>query len=152
MKLTFNKLNERLQSIFGNEENYEGFQNLRYDLNHNNEMFDNEGNVITKKEANDRVRNYVFNILNIDEHSSKRDRKRAMKKYGDELFAVIEEEIDIKVETGFQESEFFNKFVEMRNLKRGDRQEFWTNEDVVLSVVKVAGDHHDFNCSRVRIA
>ena len=41
--------------------------------------------------------------------------------------------------------EWFDKYVDNRNLKRGDKNEFWTDEDVLLSVVKVAGDHHDFN-------
>ena len=47
---------------------------------------------------------------------------------------------------------WFDKYVDNRNLKRGDKNEFWTDEDVLLSVVKVAGDHHDFNLGRVRIA
>jgi len=67
-----------------------------------------------------------------------------MKKYGAELFEVIEEVIDIKVETGFKDSEWFQNFVEERNIARGDSQEFWTEEDIVLAASKIAGDHHDF--------
>ena len=61
----------------------------------------------------------------------------------------MEEEIDVKVETGFKESEFFNNYVETRNLSRGDRQEFWTDDKVVLSTTKIAGDHHDFTLQRL---
>ena len=32
----------------------------------------------------------------------------------------------------------------MRNLSRGDSQEFWSDNDVILSISKVSGDHHDF--------
>ena len=74
------------------------------------------------------------------------------KKYGHEFFEVIEEDIDVAVEEGFRADEWFDKYVDNRNLKRGDKNEFWTDEDVLLSVVKVAGDHHDFNLGRVRIA
>ena len=132
------------------EENYEGFKKLTYDLNHNpNEMFDEDGNKKTKRDAEDAVRKFVYAIMGLNENSTKRDRKRAMKEHGIELFEVMEEEIDIKVETGFKESEFFNNYVETRNLSRGDRQEFWTDDKVVLSTTKIAGDHHDFTLQRL---
>ena len=152
-KMLFSDLSTHVQTVFANlcedgvtpEENYEGFKKLTYDLNHNpNEIYDEEGNKISKKDAEDAVRKFVFAIMGLTEHSTKRDRKRAMDKHGIELFEVMEEEIDIKVETGFRESEFFNNYVEQRNLSRGDSQEFWTNEKVILSVTKISGDHHDF--------
>ena len=149
MRITFAELNNRLQGIFATEENFEGFRNLTYDLSHGNEIFDEEGNKVSKVDAENKVRKFVHEILGINEKSTKRDRKRAMKKYHDDLFAVIEEEIDFKVETGWKESEFFNKFVEERNIARGDSNEFWTEDDIILSIVKVAGDHHDFTLQRL---
>ena len=157
-KMLFSDLSMHVQTVFANlcedgvtpEENYEGFKKLTYDLNHNpNDIYDEEGNKISKKEANDAVRKFVFAIMGLNEHSTKRDRKRAMDRHGIELFEVMEEEIDIKVETGFRESEFFNNYVEQRNLSRGDSQEFWTNEKVILSVTKISGDHHDFTLQRL---
>lgn len=157
-KMLFSDLSMHVQTVFTNlcedgvtpEENYEGFKKLTYDLNHNpNEIYDEEGNKISKKDAEDAVRKFVFAIMGLTEHSTKRDRKRAMDKHGIELFEVMEEEIDIKVETGFRESEFFNNYVEQRNLSRGDSQEFWTNEKVILSVTKISSDHHDFTLQRL---
>lgn len=157
-KMNFADLSAHVQEVFSNlckdgvtpEENYEGFKKLTYDLNHNpNEMFDDEGNKITKRDAESAVRKFVYAIMGLNENSTKRDRKRAMNKHGIELFEVMEEEIDIKVETGFKESEFFNNYVETRNLSRGDSQEFWTDDKVVLSTTKIAGDHHDFTLQRL---
>ena len=157
-KMLFSDLSTHVQTVFANlcedgvtpEENYEGFKKLTYDLNHNpNEIYDEDGNKRSKKEAEDSVRKFVFAFMGLTEHSTKRDRKRAMDKHGIELFEVMEEEIDIKVETGFRESEFFNNYVEQRNLSRGDSQEFWTNEKVILSVTKISGDHHDFTLQRL---
>ena len=148
-KLMFSDLNERLQGIFGTEDNFDGFKNLSYDLAHGIEIFDEEGARVSNADANAKVRNYVFNILGINEKSTKRDRKRAMKKYGNELFEVIEEVLDIKVEKGFKDSEWFNTFVEERNIARGDSQEFWTDEKVVLAASKIAGDMHDFTLQRL---
>ena len=148
-RLMFSDLNGRLQNVFGSEDNFEGFRNLSYDLAHGIEIFDENGSRVSKADADAKVRKYVFEILGINEKSTKRDRKRAMKKYGTELFEVIEEVIDIKVETGFKESEWFNTFVEERNIARGDSQEFWTEEDIVLAASKIAGDHHDFTLQRL---
>ena len=157
-KIYFNDLSNYTKEVFANlcedgvtpEENYEGFKRLTYELNHNpNEIFDEEGNCISKKDAESAVRKFVFAIMGLNENSSKRDRNRAMKKHHNELFEVMEDEIDIKVETGFKESEFFNNYVETRNLARGDRQEFWTDDKVILSVAKIAGDHHDFTLQRL---
>lgn len=143
-KLTFANLNDRMQGIFGSEENFEGFRNLRQDLRDGVKIFNEEGAEVNKKEAENMILTYCLNILGLTKDSSKRDIHRALKKHGTELFEVIEEDIDFQVEEGFKESEFFNKFVDMRNLKRGDRNEFWTEDEVLLSVVKIAGDHHDF--------
>ena len=76
-----------------------------------------------------------------------------MRRNGIELMEVLEEAIDFKVETGFQDNEFFNNFVESKNIANGDRNEYWVkNNDVILTVAKVSGDHHDLNYCRVCIA
>ena len=58
-KMLFSDLSMHVQTVFANlcedgvtpEENYEGFKKLTYDLNHNpNEIYDEEGNKISKKE------------------------------------------------------------------------------------------------------
>ena len=121
------------------------FKNLVFDLGLRREIFDAETNrIVSKAEANEKVLTFVHNVLGIDKHSTKKQRKRAMREHGRELFEVLEDVIDFKVETGFHENEFFNEFVEERNLARGDSQEFWTETDVILAISKVSGDHHDF--------
>ena len=143
---------EHLKNVFADADKYEGFRNLMFDVANNREIFDEEENrKISNAEANEKIRKVVYEILGINENSSKKDRKRAMKRHGLELFEVIEEVIDIKLASGFRESEFFNNFVEMRNLAEGDRPEFWTEDKTVLAIAKISGDHHDFDC-RIRIA
>lgn len=156
--LNFTDLSEHTRNVFSSmcknevtpEENFNGFRSLIFDCAVGNEIYDaEEDRAVTAREADGKIRKVVFSILGIDEKSSKRDRKRALKKHGNELFEVIEEVIDFKVETGWKESEFFNLFVDERNIARGDRNEFWTDEDVILSVSKIAGDHHDFTLQRL---
>ena len=157
-KICFNDLSEHTKKVFTDlcedgvtpEENFEGFKRLTYELNHNpNEIYDENGKKIHKEDAENAVRKFVFAIMGLNEKSTKRQRDRAMKRHGMELFEVMEEEIDIKVETRFKESEFFNNYVEQRNLARGDSQEFWTDDKVILSVTKISGDHHDFTLQRL---
>lgn len=144
--ISFANLSEHFQNVFETEEKFEACKNLMFDLGTGKEIYDaEEDRVISKAEAEDKLRKIQLNLFGLNENSTKRERKRAFKKYKDEWFEVTEEVIDYKVETGFKESEFFNTFVEERNISRGDSIEFWTEDDVVLSVVKVAGDHHDFN-------
>lgn len=147
--LMFSNLNTRMQNIFKTEDTFEGFKNLKYDLTHNNEIYNDEGILVPQKIAENKLRKFTLDILGIDENSSRRDINRAVKKYEDEFFELLEDDIDFKVDTGFRESEFFNQFVESRNIKRGDSQEFWTDDDIILSVSKVAGDHHDFTLQRL---
>lgn len=93
----------------------------------------------------------MLDILGFEENEklSKRDIRRAMRRNGIEVWEVIEDAIDFKVETGFQENELFNQLVEMKNLKNGDSNEFYTTSNVILSVAKVSGDHHDLTMQKL---
>lgn len=140
---------QHLRDVFSDEGKYDSFRNLCHDLNHGNEIFqyDEDGNkrVISRDEANKAVRKILMEICELDEAdlTSKKKRKRALKSHLNEVFEVIEEDVDFKVSTAFKDSEWFNEFVEQRNIALGDDEEFWTQEDIVLAVAKISGDHHD---------
>lgn len=120
-------------------------RNLMFDLASNREIFDEEqGRVMTKAECNDAIRNVCFEKLGLDEKSTDRDIKRALKRdSANELFAIIEEIVDLQIAKNWRDNEFFNDFVEVKNMADGDANEFWTQEEMFLNVAKVAGDHHD---------
>ena len=141
---------EHLNTVFAEEGKFEGFKNLMFDVVNGKEIFDEESDrKISKAEANEKIRKVVFEVLGIDENSNKKDRKRAMKRHSLELFEVIEEVIDIQLASGFRENEFFNQFVDMRNIAEGDSQEFWTDDKTILAVSKVSGGHHDLSMQRL---
>lgn len=143
---------DNLERVFSKPENdFEGFRKMMYDYTRGREIYDEDGNKVSKEEVNDKINSVCFDILGLEEGSkpSKRDIKRVMKKHGTELFEVLEEVIDFKVSTGFKDNEFFNAFVDMRNIKDGDRNEFWTDKDVILTVAKVSGDHHDLTMQKL---
>lgn len=146
---------ENLTRVFSKEGNdFEGFRKMLYDYTHGRDVYDENGEKVSKAQVNAKINAICFDILNIDPESkpTKRDIHRAMKKNGIELMEVLEEAMDFKVTTGFKENEFFNDFIESKNIKEGDRNDFTTSKDVILTVAKVSGDHHDFSNVRVRIA
>lgn len=138
---------ENLARVFSKPENdYEGFKQFLFDYTHGKTVYDEEGAVVTPAQACQKINSVCFDILGLDpeSHPTKRDLKRAMKKHGVELMEVLEDAIDFKIYTGFEENEFFNEFVEKKNIAQGDRNDFYSEKDVILTVAKVSGDHHDF--------
>ena len=70
--------------------------------------------------------------------------KRAVKTHHNELFEIIESDIEFKVSTGLSDDEWFNRFVENRNVALGDEEEFEIKGDNVLFIIaEISGDHHD---------
>lgn len=119
-------------------------RNLMFDLANNKEIFDAAQNrVIPRSEANDVLRNYFTTELGLNEKSTDRDIKRAITSpEGRKFFQVTEEILDKEVTTGWADNEFFNDFVEIKSIIDGDRNDFVTHEDIILTVAKVAGDQH----------
>ena len=142
---------EHLRKIFAEEGKYESFRNLCYDLNHGNDIYavdeeTGESRKISKHEANQAIRKIIMEVAELSEEDLKsaKRRKRMLRKHQDEIFELIEEDIDFKVETGFRENEWFQDFVDYRNIAIGDDEEFWTNQPEAMFVVaEVSGDHHD---------
>lgn len=124
---------------------------LLFDLGSGREIYDDETDrVISKAEANDTARRICFEELGLNENSSDKQIKRALESdKAVELFEVIEEAVDMQIAHGWKDNEFFNTFVEDRNKADGDRTDFWVDEDVVLTVAKTAGDHHDYVMQRL---
>lgn len=124
-------------------------KNLMFDLALGRDIYD-EDKRIGKAEANDALRTACFEMLGLSAQSTEKQIKRALKsERATEFFEVIEEIIEQEVEYGFKDNEFFNNFVETRNLADGDRTDFWTDEDIILNVAKVSGDIHDYTIQRL---
>lgn len=131
----------------------QNIKNLMFDRTRKVEIFDAENNrKVSDREADDVIREYLFSELSLNEKSSDKEIKRALSsEAGRQFFAIIEEIIDEIIITGWKDNEFFNDFVEVRNMSDGDANEFWTDKDIILNVAKVAGDHHDLWYKRVGV-
>lgn len=128
---------------------YDEYKNLLFDASAGRDILDEDGNKVSTYDVNDKIRKVQFDILGIDGTSSGKDIRRAIKKHGVELFEVIEDVIDLEIQKGWESSEFFNEFVETRNLALGDTAEFWVDDETILGVSKVSGYHHDVTLQRL---
>lgn len=105
---------------------------------------------ITKREAEDKLREVSLKIFGLTKDSSRRERERAYRDYGRQFFDVIEEVTDWTVTTGLKENEWFNALVNYANLKEGDKNLFVNeHEEVILSVARMGKRHHDTMLQRL---
>ena len=100
---------------------------------------------ITKDEANNKIREVMFEVLGVDEKASKKDIRKAIRRHKVDVYEVIEEVVPDLLNSGWIDNPWFNQFVDYRNLASGDTNEFYVEDDVILTVAKVAGNHHDLN-------
>ena len=104
---------------------------------------------ITVKEANEQIRAMFKQIIGVDETATKAQIRKAIQRNQQVLFDLIEEVVPNLLQTGWQENPFFNEFVEVRNLDIGDQAMFYTEDETLLTVSKVSGNHWDLDRQRL---
>ena len=136
----------RVMEVFAEmNTSYEDIKTLMFDL-YNNEL--EEG--VSKKDAEETLRNMSLKIFGLTKDSKKRDRERAYRDFGRQFFDVIEEVTDFTVTTGLKENEWFNELVNYKNLNDGDENLFKNeHEEVILSIARMGKRHHDTMLQRL---
>ena len=104
---------------------------------------------INAKEANKKIVAKFKKIIGVDENSTKADIRKAIRKNQQVLFDLIEEVVPNLLQTGWQDNPFFNEFVETRNIDIGDQNVFYTEDETLLTVSKVSGNHWDIDRQRL---
>lgn len=132
---------DKVQEVFSVENrSYGSFSKL---------MFDTAKNTfevgITKDIANNKIREIMFEVIGLPVDASNREIKKALKSTSvrEAVFAVIEETIEDLLVSGWGDNPFFNQFVEMKSVADGDTNEFYTKDNVILTVSELAGNHHN---------
>ena len=135
----------RVREVFeNNEEQLNAFKKLMLDTANAN--FE-EG--ITAKEANKKIVEKFMSVIGCNEHSTKAEIRKAIKRNQQVLFDLIEEVVPNLLQTGWQENAFFNEFVETKHIDIGDKNVFYTEDDTLLTVSKVSGNHWDIDRQRL---
>lgn len=130
-----------VREVFDNDEaKFDAFNKLMLDTAHSD--FE-EG--ITAKEASEKITAKFKQIIGCDEHSTKAEIRKAIRKNKEVLFDLVEEVVPNLLHTGWSDNPFFREFVEERNIDLGDQNVFYTEDDTILTVSKVSGNHWDLD-------
>lgn len=95
------------------------------------------------KDANKKIVEKFRAALGIEPTDRPQHVKRAIRANKDLVFTLIEETIEEMIVSGWMENPFFMQFVETKNLALGDENNFYVEDDSILSVSKVSGNHHN---------
>ncbi len=131
--------------VFENDDNkFNAFSKLMLDTANAN--FE-EG--IDAKSANEKIVSMFKQIIGCDEKSTKAEIRKAIRKNQQVLFDLIEEVVPNLLQSGWQDNPFFNEYVETKNIDIGDQNVFYTEDETILSVSKVSGNHWDIDRQRL---
>ena len=126
-----------VQNVFNNDANdFMAFSRLLTDVALGRQE-------VSKEEANKKIVEVFQSVLGINENSRPGDIRKAVRRNQALLFDIIEETVQDLLVTGWGNDPFFQKYVDQRNLALGDKNEFYSEDDSILSVMRVAGNHHD---------
>lgn len=126
-----------VQSAFNNDANdFVAFSELLTDVALGRQA-------VSKEEANAKIVEVFQKVLGVDKNSRPADIRRAVRRNQALVFDIIEETVQSLLVTGWGNDPFMMKYVDQRNLALGDKNEFYAEDDSILSVMKVAGNHHD---------
>ena len=126
-----------VQTVFNNDVNdFMEFSNLLTDVALGTSK-------VSKEEANAKIVEVFQGVLGITKDSRPGDVRKAIRRNQALVFDIIEETVQTLLVTGWGNDPFFQKYVDQRNLALGDKNEFYSEDDSILSVMKVSGNHHD---------
>lgn len=126
-----------VQNVFNNDVNdFKAFSNLLTDVALGKQE-------VSKAEANAKIVEVFQGVLGVDKNSKPAEVRRALRRNQTVVYDIIEETIQNLLVTGWGNDPFFQKYVDQRNLALGDKNEFVAEDDSILSIMKLAGNHHN---------
>ena len=142
------------KKVFNDQSLNDVFTNLNYEYEDMRQLMIDTAKgeqKVAKKEAEDAIRGMMFQVLNLNPEDVENPRrfKRALKHNKDRFFEVIEDVVNDMLTQGFEEDPFMMRFVDTKNLSNGDKNEFYAEQDIILTVAEVSGDHHDIFLQRL---
>ncbi|SCW64374.1 hypothetical protein SAMN05660484_02243 [Eubacterium ruminantium] len=145
--------NEHTMAVFSAmNTDYEAISNLMTDVALGREIYDAETDrKITKQEANARILDFSRQVLGITDIHDTKAVRRAIRDNARQWFDIVEDTINIVIDTNFKESDFFNALVDRKQIAFGDRQDFVIeDDDALFSIAKAGTSHHDHILQRLK--
>ena len=134
----FMRFNSTVQGAFDNDaEKFANFERLLVDA------AKHEVKEYSAKDANAKIVEKFRAALGVSKEDKPQQVKRAIRANRELVFTIIEETIEEVLVSGWMENPFFMQFVDSKNLAPGDENDFYVEDDSILSVSKVSGNHHN---------
>lgn len=95
------------------------------------------------EEANAKIVEKFREALGIDKDARTPQVRRAIRNNQNLVFTIIEETVEEMIRTGWDNNPFFMEYAEIKNLALGDTNDFYVEDDSILSVSKISGNHHN---------
>lgn len=140
---TFNAI---AQGAFNNDENdFDAFRQLLNDYT-DKTIIDFDGK--NRAEAHKKIVSTLRAAIGCNENSTKTEIRQALRRNQAIVFDILEDTVASKLITGWQDDPF-SKYIDERNLQMGDRNDFFIEDNSMLSVMEIAGGHHDIIRQRI---
>lgn len=135
MAKLMNFSSDNTKKVFA-EKSYDEFSQLMFDAGLGQPKMD-------QAEADETIREIFFELLEIDPSSSRKEIRKAIRRHKIDIYEVIEETVENLLVSGWGSDPFFNDYVEIKSAATGDTNEFYTIDDIILTVSELSGNHHD---------
>ena len=137
-------MNDRIRAIFSQEDKDLGaFTSLLNTVGSKKVCYNKNNEAVSNEVANDSIRKVMYEVLEIPEGTKGAPLRKAIRRHQTEIFEIIEETLQNMVLTGWDSNPFFYEFVERKSAALGDTNEFWTKDNVILTVSELSGNHHN---------
>lgn len=126
-----------VQNVFNNDENdFMAFSQLLTETALGTQQ-------VSKQEANAKIVEVFRGVLGLGDHPTQKEVRQALRRNQALVFDITEETVQSLLVSGWGNDPFFMKYVDQRNLALGDKNEFIAEDDSIMSVMRVSGNHHD---------
>ena len=128
-----------INAFENNNDNYVKFDNLMMDASHG------VYTEYSKEQVSEIIRNQFDRIMGINyKEASRKERRQAWRDHGKEVCSLIENILIDKTVSGWNDNNaFFEAYVDQINIGAGDMNEFYVEDNSLLTVSKFAGSHQD---------
>lgn len=143
-RLKFNEMSEVITNNF-TEDSYAKFSKLCIDT------AKNDVEVYSVAEANAKIREKLRELCGVSENPTPRELKRAFRKEStrEAVFEIIEDTVDDALISGARNNPVFQKYVDLKTLDLGDTNQFYIEDDAIITVSEIADGHHSLVRQRV---
>lgn len=138
----FMMFTDNVRHAFEDDEiNYRNFSKLLVDTGRGTPQ-------VPADKANQKIVETFRKVLGIDENSTRQEIRKAVRRNQVQIYDLIEESIQDLLISGWNENPFFRDYVDVRNIALGDKNEFYMEDDSILTVSRLSGNHHDIDRQR----